>query len=380
MTEFQTTQAEVSGDLIDLSIGHPSPALLPLDILNQAAEHRLTKGDRTFLQYGYEQGDGYFREALAHFLEQRCGTRVEADQLFVSNGASQALDLICTLYSKPDDVIFVEEPSYFLALRIFEDHRLRIVSLPTDDRGLIVEAVEERLARESPVFLYTVPTHQNPSGATLPLERRKRIVELSKQHGFLILADEVYHLLSYTKAPPTVFGSFVSEGSVVSLGSFSKILAPGLRLGWIHASPDILRPLVVCGMLDSGGGLNPFTSGLVRSVIELGLLDRHLERLRSIYGERLAAMSSALHRQLDGLVHFIEPWGGFFFWIGFPEGTDTQKFLPRARECRVKFMPGMRFSSREGMRNYMRLCFSYYDREAIEEGVRRLAGALRSGD
>ena len=183
---MQTTQVAISGDLIDLSIGHPSFSLLPLEIMQTAVENCLNQGDPALLQYGFEQGCGYFRKSLALFLKEKYGMTVDPDHLFVSNGVSQALDLICTLYSRPGDLIFVEEPTYFLALRIFADHHLRVVSLPIDEQGLVVEALEERLAKQRPVFLYTIPTHQNPTGVTLPENRRRRLVELSKEFGFLI--------------------------------------------------------------------------------------------------------------------------------------------------------------------------------------------------
>jgi len=375
---MQTTQVVISGDLIDLSIGHPSLSLLPLEMMRTAAEHRLKQGDPALLQYGFEQGCGYFRKTLALFLTDKYGISVNPGNLFVSNGVSQALDIICTLYTKPGDLIFVEEPTYFLALRIFADHQLRVVSLPMDEEGLVVEALDEQLAKQRPVFLYTIPTHQNPTGATLSVNRRRRLLELSKEFDFMILADEVYHLLSYLEEPPPPFGSFISEGSVFSLGSFSKILAPGLRLGWIHASPELLRPLTLCGMLDSGGGLNPFTSALVRSALESGLLLEHLERLRSAYRERLVAMRSVLRSELPGLLRFNEPQGGFFFWIALPEGVHAPDLLPKAEESKVSFIPGIRFSSCGGMGNYLRLSFSYYDPEELQEGVKRLAQVLRA--
>ena len=375
---MQTTQVVISGDLIDLSVGHPSLSLLPLEIMQTAAEHCLNQGNPALLQYGFEQGCDYFRKILALFLSGKYGMSVNSDHLFISNGVSQALDIICTLYTRPGDLIFVEEPTYFLALRIFADHHLKVVSLPMDNEGLVVEALEERLAQQRPVFLYTIPTHQNPTGVTMSENRRCRLVELSKKFDFIILADEVYHLLSYTQEPPPPLGSFISEGSVFSLGSFSKILAPGLRLGWIHASPELLRPLELCGMLDSGGGLNPFTSALVRSALESGLLLKHLERLRTVYRERLTAMSSVLRRELPGLLRFNEPQGGFFFWIALPEEVHTPDLLLKAQECKVSFIPGIRFSSCGVMGNYLRLSFSYYDKEELQEGVKRLAQVLQA--
>ena len=373
---IRTTQADTSSGMIDLAIGHPSPSLLPLEIIRRAAEHRLGTDFTPYLQYGYEQGDGYFRHTLAEFLSRHYDMPVSADRLFISGGVSQALDLLCTLYTKPGDTVFVEEPTYFLALRIFRDHRLHLVSVPTDDQGLVVEAVEEKLKSVRPVFLYTIPTHQNPSGATLPLERRRRLVELSRDRRFLILADEVYHLLTYEGQAPPPLADFLSEGTVLSLGSFSKILAPGLRLGWVQASARLLKPLLECGMLDSGGGLNPFASALARSAIELGLQDAHLEELRGEYGKRLEAMKSAVKKHLSGRVEFSPPRGGFFFWLRILGASDSAVLLAAAKRKKTCFVPGSAFSGTGQLKDRLRLSFSYHPAETLEAGVKRLAESL----
>ena len=373
---LRTNQADTAAGMIDLALGHPNPALLPLPIIRRAAEHRLRGGDPSYLQYGYEQGDGYFRRELASFLSRGYGTAVAEEQLFVSAGASQALDLICTLFAAPGDIVFVEEPTYFLALRIFADHRLQVVSIPTDEEGLIVEALEEELAKTRPAFLYIVPTHQNPSGATLAAERRLRLAELSAEQELLVVADEVYHLLTYEGAAPVPLAGFISEGNVISLGSFSKILAPGLRLGWIQAARKVLLPLMECGMLDSGGGLNPFTSSLVRSALELGLQDRHLDHLRIEYKKRLQAMSSAVRRHLAGRVYFSQPKGGFYLWLRLTGDQDTAALLTAARRNKVRFVPGSSFSATGKARSHLRLSFCYYSPEELQEGVKRLAASL----
>jgi DNA-binding transcriptional MocR family regulator len=372
----QTTQAEVSANLIDLAIGHPSPELLPLEMLRDAAARILGQRDRTILQYGYEQGDLRFRSELSRFLAREYAMEVSPDSLFVSNGVSQALDLICSLFTRPGDRVFTEEPTYFLALRIFADHGLIVEGLPTDALGLVPEALEERLRRHPPVMLYTVPTHQNPTAATLPDARRERLVALCREHGVLLVADEVYHLLTYTGVPPRPLAAHAGEGGVLSLGSFSKILAPGLRLGWVQGAPELLERLSTCGFLDSGGGLAPFTSAVVRGVLEQGTHAQHLRRLRDTYGSRAQAMAESLRRCLAGRARVEEAAGGFFHWVRLEGGQDTEELLPRARARGVTFMPGQRFSTRGGMRDCLRLSFSYYDEERIEEGVVRLASAI----
>ena len=364
--------------MIDFGAGQPSPALLPLTVLRKAAANRLDGKDAPFLAYGTNQGDGYFRAALADFLGGHYQAPVDAGQLFVTAGASMGLDLLCTLFAKPGDTIFVEEPSYFLALRIFADHHLKIIGLPMDAGGLIVEALEEKLTRHRPVFLYTIPTFHNPSSVTLGAHRREQLVDLSRRHNFLIIADEVYHLLNYApETLPLPLASFVGSDTVLSLGSFSKILAPGLRLGWVQAGLPLINRIIDCGLLDSGGGLNPFTSALVRSAIEMGLQQTQLAILKTTYAERKTALSNALREYLPDTVRFVEPDGGFFIWLVFPEGVDTEQIRVEAQRKNVGYLPGVRFSSRNGLKNCARLSFSYFDVPQLEEGARRLGLVIK---
>ncbi|MGD2271300.1 MAG: PLP-dependent aminotransferase family protein [Desulfobacterales bacterium] len=373
---MQITQLDVPKGMINLGIGQPSISLLPVDILRQAAAHRSKKGDPSILQYGTEPGNGYFRLALSKFLSDGYGIPVGVDQLFVTAGATQGLNMICTYFTRPGDTIFVEEPSYFLALHLFADCHLNVVSLPVDTDGLIIDALEEKLRKHQPAFIYTVPTFHNPSTVTLSADRREKLVDLSATHDFFIVADEVYHLLAYTVTPPPPMMAYDTAGTVLSLGSFSKILAPGLRLGWIHAAPDLFSRLAQSGLLLSGGGLNPFTSGVVQSVLELGLQHDHLSYLKEIYTKRSAALSAALHDHLPPDVGHSEPQGGFFIWLCLPEQIDAETFRNRARDQMVDFQPGIHFSSRQTLRNHIRLSYSYYEVAELREGVRRLAGVI----
>ena len=184
---------------------------------------------------------------------QAYGTPVNPESLFITAGASQSLDWLCALFTQPGDTIFIEEPSYLYAFRIFTDHRLKVVGIPTDENGIIIEALEEALQHERPAFVYTIPTFQNPTGATLPPGRREQLVELSRTYNFLLIADEVYHCLHFDLPPPRPLAAHSAEGNIVSLGSFSKILAPGLRLGWIQGPPPILQRLTLSGVADGGG-------------------------------------------------------------------------------------------------------------------------------
>jgi DNA-binding transcriptional MocR family regulator len=375
---MDVTQSHATPGVIDFGLGHPARDLLPFDAMREAAQRSFASGDPDFLQYGLEQGNPYFRAALAAFLGEAYGMPVAPEALFVSNGVSQALDLACTLFTQPGDVVLVEEPSYFLALRIFADHRLRAVSVAMDEHGLLPEAVEEAARLHRPRLLYTIPAHQNPTGVTLAAERRARLAEMSREHGFLIVADEVYHLLSYGTPPPPPLAAWTDDGSVLALGSFSKILAPGLRLGWVQAAPEHVQRFVGSGLLDSGGGLNPFTSALVGSALETDLQARHLARLKDVYRRRVAALDTALRTHLGGAASWTVPDGGYFFWLRLPEGMDAERLARHAAAHKVGFRPGARFSSCDGLRDCVRLSFAYYGDEQLAEGAARLGRALRA--
>jgi DNA-binding transcriptional MocR family regulator len=368
---LQTIQIQLPSDIIDLGRGDPALANLPLHLIYESAQARLTASDNSFLQYGAELGDGYFRQALAGFLSREYGFEVQPETLFVTNGISNALDLICTLFTQAGDTILVEEPSYFLALDIFRDHRLNIVSVDTDENGLIPASLEEKLAGSRPRFLYLIPSFHNPSGHTLPQARRDKIVELAKENNFLIVADEVYHFLNYGSQTFKPFAFYTDSKNIISLSSFSKILAPGLRLGWLQAHPDVVKRFAACGLLDSGGGLNPFTSAMIRGLVESGGLEKNIEALRLRYARQVQVMDEALRRHLPEAVYVI-PQGGYFFWIRFPSHVNTRELRQKASAFKVDFRPGALFSSRGDLGDYMRLCFVHYEETQIHEGVLRL--------
>jgi len=285
------------------------------------------------------------------------------------------LHLICTNFTHPGDIIFVEEPTYFFGLRIFADHDLRLIPINTDENGLLIESLEEKLTEFRPKFLYVIPTYQNPTGQTLSPERRKQLLNLSRQHDFIVVADEVYHFLSYSGQPPKPFAAETEAGNIISLGSFSKILAPGLRLGWIQANAELINRFVNSGLLDSGGGMNPFTSAIVCSVLETEGLDQNINKLITVYRARIAGMDAALRMHLPG-VEYTLPKGGYFFWIHLPNGINASELQHRAEAFKVGFRPGALFSCQGGMQDYIRLSYVFYEPDELEQGVLRLKQSL----
>jgi 2-aminoadipate transaminase len=375
MTELPITQINFRPGVIDLGMGNPDFGLLPVGLLQKSADSYFASHDPRPLQYGIEKGDGYFRQSLAEFLSTKYGSNVDPTQLFITAGASSALDLLCALYTQPGDVIFVEEPTYFLALRIFKDHGLEAVPIPMDAEGIVVDILEQKLADFSPKFLYTIPVFQNPSGISLAPVRREKLIKLAQRENFLVIADEAYQFLTYSQSSPDSFAPYSKDlEQIISVNSFSKILAPGLRLGWVQAHKKVITRLAACGLLESGGGMNPYTSALVRGLIDSGGLDENIAKLQNVYSHRLEAMDSALKKYLPQS-EYNKPEGGFFFWVKLP-GVNAAELRPLANEHKVDFRQGILFSSQLGMDEYIRLGFCFYDLEDLINGVMRLKNCL----
>lgn len=358
--------------MINFGIGRPSSDLLPLDLLQQASEMFFRVAEPNDINYGRKKGDARFTESLAAFLEENYGQRVQADSLFLTGGVSQALDFICTQLSRASDIIIVEEPCYFLAYQIFKDHGLNIITVPLDEDGMDLDALEDVLSRVKPTFVYTIPSYQNPSGRSMSVVRRKRLIALSQAHDFLIVADEVYQLLTYHGTPPAAFGTMLVGDTVLSVGSFSKILAPGLRLGWIQSSNKLVQQLTKAGLANSGGSINQFTSMIVKQALDSGLAQKHLAKLRTVYGERVNMMDATLREQLSDHVSWTKPEGGYFFWLKLIKHVDVEALRERASGLQVGFLPGALFSNNDCMQDYIRLSFANYDQESIRRGIARL--------
>jgi DNA-binding transcriptional MocR family regulator len=239
-----------------------------------------------------------------------------------------------------------------------------------------LERCERELARQRPKLLYTIPSYHNPTGQTLSRERRERLVELSRKHDFIIAADEVYQLLHHGAAPPPSLGSLAGHGNVLSFGSFSKILGPGLRLGWIQTNPELMRILMASGALVSGGNFNHFTSHVVRQLIEKDELAPFVAQLRSKYAARAEAMDTALGTQLGEFATWQKPQGGYFFWLELPGQRDAADLQTAAREAGTGFLPGTACSTAGGLKNCLRLSFAHYSVPEIHEGIARLKRAF----
>ena len=345
-------------DHINFGVGQPSMDLLPVDLVRQASEDFFAQAQSAEINYGPLAGDQRTLDALADFLTRRYESHVAPENLLMTGGNSQALDFLSSQLLSPGDVVLVEEPSYFLAFQIFRDHGATIVGIPVDDDGLNIEFLESALKYHRPKLLYTIPCFHNPCGHTLSEDRRKQLVQLARQHDFFVVADEPYHLLRYADPSPKPFGAY-EEGEVVfSLGSFSKILAPGMRLGWIQSSPTQIKNLLTKGVLNSGGSFNHLTGHIVRHAINLGLLDQHLDHTKTVLAERADAMDAALKKHMGHLCSWRKPKGGYFFWLQLAAGTDTRELREKAIEHQTGFQPGPVFFQQQWVREFLtaKLC------------------------
>ena len=363
---------------INMGIGQPSADLLPVDLLGKASKAFFKDAQALELNYGVIRGDERFLESLAAFLTKGYGAEVSAESLFVSNGNSQAMDFVSGVFAAPGDTVFVEEPSYFLAFQIFKDHGLNIVGIPIDEQGLSTKHLQEALKKHQPRFVYTIPSFHNPGGCSMSAARRQELVELSKAHDFIIVADEVYQLLYYYDPPPPAFATMIDSGTVISLGSFSKILAPALRLGWMQCGPDLQKKMLAAGLPNSGGSMNHYTSHIVRLAIDLGYQTLHLDHVRSTLRARSEAMHAALTAHFKNLAAWKRQEGGYFYWLEFDQATDTSAYKARAAQLQTGFQPGTVFSSQGELKNCLRLSFSHYNENDITKGVARLRQLFES--
>ena len=362
--------------MIDLGIGHVDNSVLPIAELKDAALSFFKNLDQSSLQYGPEQGSRSLRHELARFLTEKLANEVGPETLLVSAGASHGLDLTINKLGPAGATIFVEDPTYFYALDVIRDRSLKVVPIPVDQHGLDISALERKLQKIQPSFLYTIPTYHNPTGRTLADESRSRLVELAHEYNFLIIADEVYHLLLADPAATRSLAQ-LDDKRVVSLGSFSKILGPGLRLGWIQTAPENIRKLLTCGVLRSGGGVNPFMSAIAETALREGFQDVCLSKLRTHYESRCNFVLQQMRKEFLEQVTFTVPDGGYFLWLELPASIDARDLRRRSREVGVDFKPGPLFSWAGNFANCLRMCFTFYDEAQLEFACGQLAALLR---
>jgi 2-aminoadipate transaminase len=364
-------------DIVRLAMGSPASEAIPSEVFASMLGTALP-GDRTgAYDYGPTEGEAGLRELLIEFLEGHDGVALAGERLLITSGGMQGLDLACKLFVDPGDLVAVESPTYTNGTGVIAGYGGEVLEVPTDEDGLNVEALRELASGREPKMIYVIPNFQNPSGVTLSLERREQLVELARSWGSVILEDDPYRQLRFEGDPlPSLEEMAAGAVRVVSVHTFSKILAPGLRVGWVTADADVVRRMVAAKQtLDTC--TNVPMQRLVAGFMAAGRLDEHIVELRSEYHARKRDMQRALRTHFGDLeAHWTDPDGGFFLWLTLPEPVDCQALFPVALREGVAFIPGSAFSVSKRFTNALRLAFSATRGERTELGIMRLRAAL----
>ncbi|WP_182353026.1 PLP-dependent aminotransferase family protein [Flaviflexus huanghaiensis] len=366
-------------EVVSLAGGMPNIEGLPLDFLAEMTARLLRDRGPKLLQYGGGQGEEEIRTQIVEVMRYD-GIHAHPDDVIVTTGSQQALDLMTEIFINPGDVIIAESPSYVGALGVFRAYQAEVIHTPMDNDGLIPAALEETLQRAEALgkqvkFLYTVPNFHNPAGVTMSLERRPQVVEICRRHGVIVLEDNPYGLLGFDSEPLPALQTFDPD-AVVYLGSFSKIFAPGYRVGWALAPHAVTQRMVLAA---ESAILSPNMMGQLSIAEYLKSYDwfQQVKEYRSMYRERRDAMMESLAEYLPSSTWTV-PDGGFYTWVTLPDGLDAHAMLPRAVTHRVAYVSGTAFYANGEGRDYMRLSFCYPTPENIREGVRRLGTVIEA--
>jgi len=369
-------------DVISFAGGLPAPELFPVEAVAEAAQLVLAESGPQALQYSTTEGFRPLREIISGWTAASDAT-VSLDNILITSGSQQALDLLGKIFIDPGDRILVESPTYLGALQAWTPYGAEYVAVPADDHGMITDALEEKL-QSRPKFIYVLSNFQNPTGVTLTLERRRQLVALADRYGIPIVEDDPYGQLRFEgEHLPTVFaldaqmrgGAAPYQGNVIYLSTFSKILAPGLRLAWVIAPPAAIGKLV---QAKQGADLHTptFNQMIAYEVAREGVIDRHIPVIRRVYRERRDLMLASMAEHFPAGVRWTRPEGGLFLWVELPEGMNAVELLSIAVARKVAFVPGAPFFPNGGGENTMRLNFSNAGPEMIRTGIARLGRAL----
>ncbi len=366
--------AERNPEAVFFGGGVPPTEAIPVARLREGAELAWADGAETLL-YGEVRGYRPLRELIVDRMAAR-GAVVDTADVLITNGAQQGIDLAARIFIDPGDIVLTEEPTFMDALRVFRSHDAEPVGVPVDDDGLQVDALATLLdgLPKRPKFLYTIPTYQNPMGVSMSTARRLALVDLAQQKGIVIVEDDPYGDLSYDEDSPPTLKSLDPE--VIFLGTFSKVLAPGLRVGWVASSPRLRE-----AFFNVKEGTDIHNERIMTRTVfhsARGFLDEHIAASRAIYRGRRDAMLAGLEREMPAGVRWTTPRGGFFLWVTLPEGYETDVMLPNATDRGVIYLPSSWFYPDRSWTRSMRLNFSAQPEERIAEAMRRLAETIQA--
>jgi 2-aminoadipate transaminase len=374
-------------DVISFAGGMPAPELFPLKEIEQACVKVLRKHGSSALQYSISEGYVPLREFIVQKMA-RYNIMATVDNVLITTGSQQGLDLVARVLVDPGDVIIVEAPTFVGALQSFTAYQASYAGVPLDDEGMMVDVLQQKIVETHPKFMYVLPNFQNPAGVTLSKNRRERLVTLAHQYGVPILEDDPYGELRFEGEhlePLVVLSarqngqqSGYFEGDVIYMSTFSKTLAPGLRLGWVVAPVEVIKKLV---QAKQGADLHTstFDQMMAYEVVSDGFLDEHVKEIKETYRQRRDAMLTAMDRRFPDGTTWTRPQGGLFLWVRLPEGVDCEELIKEAIEQKVAFVPGTAFYADGSGHDSLRLTFATCPSDMIDEGIKRLGKAIVRG-
>ena len=369
--------------IISFAGGFPDPALFDVEGLQMSADAVLSNNPGPVLQYGATEGWGPLREQISHFMAGK-GATVAPEGLIVTTGSQQALDLIGKTLISPGDKVIVEGPTFLATIQCFRLYGAQIITAPVDEHGVNTDALAALMAEHKPKFVYLIPTFGNPSGATLSLERRLRVLELSKQHQIPVVEDDPYGDLYFGEAPPPSLLALSAQvpGSrdlLIHCGSLSKVLSPGLRVGWMIAPPELLAKATMCKQF-SDAHTSTFAQATAAHYLKAGRMPATLAHVREVYAQRAQTMCETLRAELGDGIEFTQPGGGLFVWARLTgargQMQDAAELAKRAIDKGVAFVPGAPFYATNPDPATLRLSFATADVDKIKEGLARLGQAF----
>lgn len=370
-----------SPDVISFAGGLPAPELFPVDAVASAAQAVLSTDGSAALQYGLTEGHLPLREWVCAHLAATVGVSAAPDEVLITHGSQQALDLVAKVLLDPGDLVVTENPAYLGALQAFHAYEARAVGLASDEHGLRPDALRSFLETSPvrPKLLYLIPNYQNPTGVTLSAQRRAEIAQTAAHHGVPVLEDDPYGALRFCGEALPALATFPGARDCLYLGTSSKILAPGLRVAWLVVTNRALREKLTTAKQAADLHTSSFTQRLVHHYVSRpGVLHSHVSTLRAVYARRREVMLAALDRHLPAGCSWTKPDGGLFLWATLPRSIDTTDLLRAAAREKIAFVPGAPFWVGEPVRNTLRLNFSNASESAIREGIARLGAVVRT--
>jgi 2-aminoadipate transaminase len=363
-------------DVISFAGGLPAPELFPVEQLKEVVVEVLDKSGQAALQYSTTEGFNPLRRQIAEIVARRGVKNLDYKQILITNGSQQGLDFSGKVFINPGDVVICESPTYLAAVSAFRAYQANFVEVGMDEEGMIMEELEQALAAHPDAkFIYTIPDFQNPTGRTMSLQRRHRLIELANQYDIPVVEDNPYGELRFEGEDMPAIMSLDTEGRVIYLGTFSKTFAPGLRIGWVVANPEILQKFVI---VKQGADLqaNSMVQRDAALFLEKFGLQEHVEKIKDVYRRRRDLMVQSIKEYFPPEVKSTYPQGGLFLWVGIREDLDTKEVFQEAIKEKVAFVPGHSFFPNGGHKNFMRINFSNMPEDRIVEGIKRLGKVL----